>query len=407
MCRDDVGQNLKEGKMKYYSVPADFKQETIDQYEKLNNAYEDSRVIETYGNITAAAGTMFESGRSVDMLPQVDFSLLSEFVSYSKQKNIDFNYTINAPHMHNKEFTREGVLQLMSFLGKLYNAGVSSLTIALPSLMEIVKRMKYNFEIKASVICQITNPFRAMGYKKLGVERLVVDESVNRDFKTLKKIRNAFGDKLEVIVNSICHKNCIYRMFHYNQIATDSVRVPDKASSNYYNHRCVLRRYENAVNLLKLSWIRPEDIKYYSAIGIRYFKIQGRNHVLKGDAVKALEYYFKESYDGDLLELLNLFNPTGSFKVSIDNKSLDGFIDPYYREENFCESDCDNCNYCESIARKCIDFKEAGEVYRMASEFYSGYDQFKQLLDSVTQEKASDGPVEEIGTDVDFDLDKK
>ncbi len=40
----------------------------------------------------------------------------------------------------------------------------------------------------------------------------------------------------------------------------------------------------------------------------------------------------------------------------------------------------------------------------MASEFYSGYDQFKQLLDSVTQEKSSDGPIEEIGTDIDFDL---
>ena len=189
-------------------------------------------------------------------------------------------------------------------------------------------------------------------------------------------------------------------MFHYNQIATDSVKVPDKASSNYYNHRCVLRRYENAANLLKLSWIRPEDIKYYTDIGIQYFKIQGRNHVLKGDAVKALGYYFKGSYDGDLLELLNLFNPTGSFKVSIDNKSLDGFLEPYFREENFCNSDCGNCNYCENFARKCIDIKKTEEVYHMADEFYSGYDQFKQLLDSVTENSKSSNKL-----DADFDLD--
>jgi collagenase-like PrtC family protease len=396
--------------MKYYSVPADFKKETIDRYQALNNAYEDNKVIETYGNITV--GSVFESGRSADMLPPVDFSLLSEFVSYSKEKNINFNYTINASHMQNKEFTREGILQLMSFLTKLYHAGVHSLTVSLPSVMEIVRRMKYHFEIKASVICQVTNPFRALSFKKLGVERLVADESIIRDFKALKKIRAAFGDQLEVIVNSICHKNCIYRMFHYNQIAADSVKVPDRASSNYYNHRCILRRCEDAVNLLKLSLIRPEDIKYYSAIGIRYFKIQGRNHVLKGDAVKALEYYFNESYDGDLLDLLNLFNPTGSFKINIDNRCLDGFIEPYYREEIVCDSDCDNCNYCDSFARKCINLKEAGEVYRRADEFYSGYDQFNQLLDSITAENPANPakPAEPAaGTankiDADFQLD--
>ncbi|MFW9880349.1 MAG: hypothetical protein ACFFG0_45330, partial [Candidatus Thorarchaeota archaeon] len=58
--------------MKSFSVPADFKKETIDKYEKLNNSYKDSKVVETYGNITIK--NLFESGRSVAELPKVDFS---------------------------------------------------------------------------------------------------------------------------------------------------------------------------------------------------------------------------------------------------------------------------------------------------------------------------------------------
>ena len=38
--------------MKYFGVPADFKKETIEKYDKLNKEYSASRVIETYGNIT-------------------------------------------------------------------------------------------------------------------------------------------------------------------------------------------------------------------------------------------------------------------------------------------------------------------------------------------------------------------
>jgi len=146
----------------------------------------------------------------------------------------------------------------MSFLGKLYNIGIRSLTISLPSLMEIVKYTKYDFKIKASVICQITNPNKARIYKKLGVDRVVVDECINRNFHTLKQVIAVLGDNVEIIVNSICHKDCGYRMFHYNQISTDSIKLSSEASANYYTHRCLLRRYESIGNVLKLSWVRQK-----------------------------------------------------------------------------------------------------------------------------------------------------
>ncbi|MGD2087719.1 MAG: U32 family peptidase [Candidatus Aminicenantes bacterium] len=387
--------------MKYFSMPADFNKETIDKYQKLNRLYDDSRVIETYGNITV--GNIFGSGRSVELLPAIDMEELQGFVAYSKSRGIDFNYTLNASHLQNKEFTRKGILEIMAFLGSLYQAGIRSLTVTLPSLMEIVQASKYDFKIKASVICQITNANRALTYKNLGMERIVTDESLNKNFKELKRVIDTFGNNVEIIVNSICYKNCTHRMFHYNQISTDSVEVVSDASANYYSHRCLLRRHENVGNLLKLTWIRPEDLHYYTGIGIRYFKFQGRQTVVKGDPARAVECYFKESYDGDLMELIDLFNPTSHFRVSIDNKCLDGYLEPFFQKEDFCSNDCRSCNYCESFARKCLDAKKVEEIHADANDFFHQYDPFKQLLDSINNEKT--GEKERNDLTVDFDLD--
>lgn len=373
---------------KYFSLPADFKKETIDKYKELNDSYPESQVIETYGNITI--GNPFESGRIVSLLPGIDWTQFREYVEYSRQQGIAFSYTMNGPHMHNKEFSTSGISGIMKFLNALSNAGVQSVTAALPSLIDIIRSSGSGLKVKASVICEITNANKALVYKNWGVDRIVVDESMNRDFTTLKQILQVFGPQVELIANCTCLKDCVYRMFHYNQIAFDSLESTDETAANYYNHRCLLRRYENPVNFIKLNWIRPEDIKYYTKIGIHYFKLQGRQAVLKGDPVRTLECYFKESYDGDLLDLLEMFDPHSSFRISIENKRLEGFIEKFYQNgtghHDFCRRICSECGYCESFARSNINFNEVRQVYDLAKEFYSEYDGFKLNLDRVKNE---------------------
>jgi collagenase-like PrtC family protease len=391
--------------MKYFSLPADLKTETIDKYVRLNSLYEDCRVVETYGNIKS--GNMLGSGRSIDQLPEVDLSSLQDYIHYSRGRGIGFNYTLNTSHMHNREFTRKGIVEIMMFLASLYEAGVRCLTVTLPSVMEIVRHLresKYDFEIKASAICQITTANRALVYKEMGARRIVADESLNRDFPALKRIMAAFGKHIEVIVNAVCFKDCPYRQFHYNQIASDSIDVSGAASANYYDHRCLLRRFQNPGNFLKLSWIRPEDLKYYTGLGIQYFKLQGRHTVANGDPARAVECYFKESYEGDLVELLDLFNPTSHFRPSIANEKLAGFIKPFYERENFCKNDCRNCNYCDSFASCCLDAGAVEELRRSARDFYRQYDQFNATLASLSRTKNGAGTRRENDIDVDFDI---
>ena len=374
--------------MKYFSVPADFRNETIDRYEELNNAYPDSKVVEVYGSITR--GEFFESGRAVSQLPRVDLEGLKNYVHYAKQKNIDFDYTLNAPYMHNKEFTYNGVLRIKHFLKELYESGVRLLTVTLPSVVALVKSGGYDFSLKASTICSITNANKAVALKKMGFDRMVVEQSISRDFHTLKRIRNRFGDKVEIIVNSPCHKDCTCRMMHYLEIGGDSVENTNEASFNYYEHMCMSRRYEDIANWVKLNWVRPEDLKYYTSIGINYFKLQGRQAIKKGaDIIKALECYFKEDYDGDLVDLINLFAPMNAFKASIDNKKLEGFIKPFVENDNFCIRDCPACNYCEAFAKKYLQSPELEEVNRLARQFYQQYDKYNQMIKQIEIEDTS------------------
>lgn len=385
--------------MKSFSVPADFKKETIDKYEKLNNNYKDSKVIETYGSISIK--NLFESGRSVEELPKVDFSTFSDYVKYSREKGIEFNYTLNPPHMNNKEFTHDGIIKIIMFLNELYEIGIRTLTIAMPPLIEIVKSLNLDFKIRASVISQIATPNKAIFFKNMGVGRIVVDEFITRDFNVLKKIGKAVDGDIEIIANSICFKDCPYRIFHYNQIVGDSINVSSKASVGYYDHRCLLRRFMNIDDFLKLSWVRPEDLKYYMDIGINYFKIQGRGKVINGDPVRVIECYFNESYDGDLLELLEFFNLSSSFHIPIDNRGLDGFIKPFVENEKFCQHDCKNCNYCKNVALKFIDKNKVKEMSNLAKTFFSEYDQFNQIMGNLN--KKSDEEIQEI--DASFNLD--
>lgn len=371
--------------MKYYCLPADFKTETIDAYDRLSQAFPDAAVLETYGNITI--GNDLESGRPADILPPIDLNQLRSYIEYSAKKGIDFNYTINASYMENREFSKEGIARLNRFMKKLYEAGVRLLTVTLPSVIEVLSLLDFEFRLTGSTIYQVTNVNKATELQRMGVDRLVVDESINRNFKVLKRIRETFGEKVEVIVNSICHKDCSYRMFHYNQIAGESIDAGGGFSKTYYPHKCLLRRYENPGNFLKLTWIRPEDIKFYTQIGINYFKIQGRPRVLQGDPVRAVEAYFKEDYQGDLFQLLNLFAPVSNFSVPVDNKKLDGYIEHFQKHPDFCRSDCIACGFCENFGKKSADPEKIREVYNMAREYYSGVEPLKMTVKDVLRDQ--------------------
>ena len=76
-----------------FSVAADFKRNTLDAYDRLNQRYDKKRITETFGQISI--DNELGSGRPGDMLPGVTREEFEKYVEYSLKKWINFNYSLN------------------------------------------------------------------------------------------------------------------------------------------------------------------------------------------------------------------------------------------------------------------------------------------------------------------------
>lgn len=362
--------------MKNFCMPSDFKTSTIDKYSEINTLYEHSRISETYGQLTS--DHFFGSCRSPKYIPQVDSEALRQYIQYSRDKGIEFNYIINPTCMANDDVTSDGRKKFIDFLEVLQDMGVNSITLALPSLMEITRIKAPDINIKASTVCQINSAAKAKFYEDLGIKRIVIDEDIYRNFTILESIRKVYKGALEVIVNSFCLNDCPYKMFHYNSFSHSH---EDKKTYPYYSTRCKAIHME-AENFLKLNWIRPEDIKYYTDIGIDYFKLQGRTNIHSGDPAKAVTHYIEEYYDGDLISLLELFSsdkPLTIADIMIDNRKLDGFLEKFVFAPSFCTKVCNECSYCKEFSELTISNTDRGILELLKVFSCMSLDEFTQI----------------------------
>ncbi len=361
-----------------FSIPSDFKEETINCLEKLNKEKEGkAKIAETYGQATETE--IQSSGRVTEALPKVTLRTLEDYVKYSRDRGIGFNYTLNPACFGNYEFSLKGIEQLLRFLRTLHNIGIQSLTVTSPAIFEIVSGSGLPFKLKASAICEVASPDKASFYKKLGADRIVLDPDITRNFKVIKNIYRAVGDASEIIINNVCYKNCPYKMFHYNHEAHCHSRHGEQDIKDYYTNRCSLQKAGGVMHPIRLNWIRPEDLHYYYELGIRHFKIQGRQNVVTGDVVKTLRYYIDEDFNGNLYDLITLFSPYNAFQPYMDNKSLDGYIGKFIKQP--CDDLCGECGYCENFAEKSMEKAKVLEINKNATTFFKEFDTYTKVVD--------------------------
>jgi collagenase-like PrtC family protease len=224
----------------------------------------------------------------------------------------------------------------------------------------------------------------------MGVEEIIIDEHINREFKTLEAIRKAIRCNLELILNNICLWQCPYNYEHVNHDGHSSREgEDDNCYLQYPGYLCLYRKLTDPVELLKSPWIRPEDVSSYEDIGYDHFKITERfkRTPLLLEHVRAYE---NRQYDGNVLDLFTLprkgaFTPVhleyfikpehvNIMKVSelgdvfdlevpeliqIDNKKLNGFLE-HFKKKDCNQTSCDQCRYCDRIFDKAAKVNERG-----------------------------------------------
>jgi collagenase-like PrtC family protease len=278
---------------------------------------------------------------------------------------------------------------------------------------------------------------KALQYEDMGVEEIIIDEHINREFKTLEAIRKAVKCSLELIVNNICLWQCPYNYEHVNHDghASREGEEEDYCYLQYPGYLCLHRKLTDPVELLKSPWIRPEDVPHYEDLGYDRFKITERfkKTSLLLEHVRAYE---NRRYDGNLLDLFTLprkgaFTPVhleyfikpkhvNIMKISelekvfdlevreliqLDNRKLDGFIQ-FFKKNDCNQTTCQECRYCETVldqvavidqegvnraAQRVRDFSDrllSGEVFEIPrSHLIFRIPFFKSLLKRIVKER--------------------
>ena len=330
------------------------------------------------------------------VLPQIDRDYVKRYIHACHEKGLEFSYLLNAPCLGNLQYSRKGFKQLIDLIEWVEEAGADAVTVGIPYLVDLVRKRFPRLKIKVSTIARVNTVRKALQYEDMGVEEIIIDEHINREFKNLEAIRKAVKCNLELIVNNICLWQCPYNFEHVNHDGHASREGEEEAYCylQYPGYLCLYRKLTEPVELLKSPWIRPEDLPHYETIGYDHFKITERfkRTPLLLEHVKAYE---NRRYDGNVLDLFTLprkgaFTPlhleyfikpehVDILKVSelgkvfdlevreliqMDNRKLDGFIE-HFKTRDCNETSCSSCRYCETMFEKTAVVKE-GELKKAA-----------------------------------------
>ena len=364
--------------------PTNWDDDLVDFYRGLG-------VKEVYGKL---AVDFVGGGRSAYTLRDVSAGKAERHIRLLGEAGLGFNYVLNAPCLGSAEYTKSGRAGIFKLLDWLVDAGVGKVTVTIPYLLELIKARYPALQVTVSVFAGVDSVDKAAFWERLGADEItLLQTTMNRDFKALRLIRKKVKCRLRLIGNTSCLYQCPLIGYH--------AVMSSHASQSGYSGKaglhieycpivCKYMRLLEPVRFIKSNWIRPEDLHVYEELGIDGIKLVDRTCSTE-QLKRIVEAYSRRRYDGNLIGLLPLFHrgvsggspglSPGNLKmkaqylvhplesnvlalpkihalsrdleVSIDNRSLDGFIDKFLSHD--CRSaDCDECGYCGKVAEKAV-----------------------------------------------------
>ncbi|MFA6357362.1 MAG: U32 family peptidase [Candidatus Omnitrophota bacterium] len=345
-----------------------------------------SPVDELYGKLTK---DFIGGGRPSSNIPQVDQKKAASHISRIHKSGLKFNYLLNATCLNNVELTTRGQKEIRYLLDWLNELGVQRCTVAIPYLLELIKKQYPKFKVYVSTSARVDSLERAKHWEDLGADGIIFDSvSVNRNFRLIRQLRDGLKCELTLIANVNCLYECPFKNYHCLAIshASQSISCGKGFFLDYSSLMCGYFRVKNPVNFIRADWIRPEDISLYENVGIDRIKLVDRS--MPTEFITAITTaYVNRRYEGNLLDLFAncrkkimynkftlfrklkyFFHPLriNLYQVSkirdltfdffyIDNRSLDGFLDYFVKNDCTLKS-CQDCKHCQALADKVIQF---------------------------------------------------
>jgi len=340
---------------------------------------------------------LISSGRPSSQIRPVPERLVRDYIKKVHDKKWSFDFNLNSPCLSNKEVTQAGFKEIMKYLEWVSDLGTDAVTITNTNLIGIVKKHFPKLRVNLSTFQKVAEVLPARRFEDLGVDLIMLSEHINRDFKTLAAIRQAVKCELALIPNTGCVYGCPNVHSHANSVAHSGAKGGGDFLIDPFTLSCFCQRMESPEELVKIRWIRPEDVSLYEEVGIDMLKIIERYSTTEvlAQRVKA---YAERHFDGNLIGMLGqmvdlktstgrakemaikrmLTRPSltslkagkaarkfgGVFKTSLpdlfhlDNKKIPtGFAKSFVNRD--CKtSDCRTCGYCREVAHLAVQVKD-------------------------------------------------
>lgn len=295
------------------------------------------------------------SGRVVQKTEMAD---TIKIIKCSKELGIKSNLVLNATCGGADWYASYKVSKILKMVSILYEAGLNSVTVANPLYIRKINKEFPEIKIVASVLSKVDVSQKAEIIENLGASVICPDRDINRDFKKLEAIRNSTKAEIKLLVNEGCLFSCPFRPFHFNLISHYSEANITPKDRFFFNCQHIVLK--DPSQILKSSWINPENLKKYDKI-TRFFKISGRTKTSDW-IIKSTKAYLDEVFEGNLLDIMdsNLDYVKANFGYSIGNTELEkiGFFEKVLQ----CNNNCAYCDYCKETASRLL--KKDGATQR-------------------------------------------
>lgn len=300
------------------------------------------------GSSSARVGAVFGSrrvqsvghGRAPADVPEVTDTSIVEHARTARRHGIAFLYLLNGLCRHldlEHADTKTRVLRDIEWV--VEEVQPTSIVVADRRLGTLL-RARYGPEVvglRVSTIAGIRDASDLAPWLSLGIDGVVLHHDAGRDYERIRRVVNllqaeAPDAEVELLVNESCVHQCFAREAHYARLALASVEYTEGFQQN-----CNIPRFLDPSLVIGARWIRPEDLGRYVDLGVRRFKIAGRE--MSGHWLdRAVASYLRGRHEGNLIELFTMTPPgldtSASDIVRLDNRSLDGFLERSPSEPN-------------------------------------------------------------------------
>lgn len=281
-------------------------------------------------------------------------SVLEEDLRELRGLDVKLDLLFNANCYGRRAISRElenEVQSIIDHLGEICG-GVDIVTTTSLMIARTIKKFYPQIEVRASVNMRIGTT-QAMGYVSDLFDSFYIQRDLQRNVNYVRKVNDwcrSNGKKLCMLSNSGCLRFCPGQTFHDNMVAHDTEIDASKNIDGWISHICwnLYRKSENFVEILKSTWIRPEDLHRYEGM-VDTVKLATRMHSHPRMVIGA---YSEGHYSGNLLDLLEPAFSSVFFPNYVDNAK---FPDNWAERIGECPNDCEACGYCSEVLKSVLE----------------------------------------------------